>query len=342
MRTGESSSFLIREHQGAISLEGRITSQAAEALIDAYAKSGSTGITRLDFSRMESIDVSGLNALVKLHNEARKRGGSLSAVGVSPAYRDVLIASRLDEAISLDVPACSAGVTDLLPEWPWARPVRKLKVPVVPRGALNLNIDGLSVAGPVQGFGPLWEKTYQVRLPGISAGPKDVIRAFKENFPSFQPAKNRFYPMPGGIAPGEVVIINAKTPAGLICTGVWVLYADDYSFTFITPQGHPESGWVSFTSFEDQGAVVAQVQGFARTSDPAFEIGFVLMGSKEQEGIWRHVLTSLARHFGIDADVRVKKTCVAGDYRWERSGNIRYNAQILTMGRLLARFTGLS
>jgi len=334
--------FFIREQEGAISLEGRITSQAADALMDAYSKAGRAGVARLDFSRMESIDVSGLNSLVKLHNEARRRGGRLSAAGVSPAFRDVLIAARLDEAISLDDPGPSACAADLPPEWPWARPVRKLKVPVVPQGALNLNIDGLQVAGPVQGFGPLWEKTYQVRLPGISAGPKEVIRAFKENFPSFQPAKNRFYPMPGGIAPGEVVIINARTPAGLVCTGVWVLYADDLSFTFMTPQGHPESGWVSFTSFEDRGTVVAQVQGFARTSDPAFEIGFVLMGSKEQEGIWRHVLTSLARHFGIDAEVSVKKTCVAGDYRWERSGNIRYNAQILTTGRLMARFLGLS
>jgi hypothetical protein len=30
-------------------------------------------------------------------------------------------------------------------------------------------------------------------------------------------------------------------------------------------------------------------------------MGFELMGSREQEGIWRHVLASLARHFGIEA-----------------------------------------
>lgn len=341
MKSGDKSSFLIREEQGAIFLEGRISSQAAEALMDAYLRSGRAAVTRLDFSRMESIDVPGLNALVKLHYEAGKRCGRLSAAGLSPAFREVFIAARLDEAISLDEPGPSAGV-DLPPDWPWARPVRELKVPVVPQGALNLNIDGLQVSGPVQGFGRLWEKTYQVRLPGISAGPKEIIQALKENFPSFQPEKNRFYPMPGGIAPGEVVIINAKTPAGPISTGVWVLYADDCSFTFMTPQGHPESGWVSFTSFEDQGTVVAQVQGFARASDPAFEIGFVLLGSKEQEGIWRHVLTSLARHFGVDAGVSMRKTCVADDYRWERSGNILYNAQILTTGRLLTRFLGLS
>lgn len=342
MGTRDNSSFLVTEQQGTVYLEGRITSQATEALMEAYRKSGRAGDTRLDFSRVESIDVSGLNAVIKIHLQAEGSGGRLLAAGLSPALSDVFIAARLDEAIALERQASVVSAADLPPEWPWARPVRKLKVPVVPQGALNLNIDDLGVAGPLQGFGHLWEKTYQVRLPGISAGPREVIKAFKENFPSFQPVQNRFYPMPGGIAPGEVVIINAKTPAGLISTGVWVLYADDYAFTFMTPQGHPEAGWVSFTSFEDEGTVVAQVQGFARASDPVFELGFVLMGSKEQEGIWKHVLTSLARHFGIDAPVSMKKTRVAGDYRWERSGNIWYNAQIRTTMGLLAKILGLS
>jgi hypothetical protein len=70
-----------------------------------------------------------------------------------------------------------------------------------------------------------------------------------------------------GVAPGEVVLINASLQGMPVGTGVMVLYADDESFTLMTPQGHPESGWVTFSAFPDEaaeGAIVAQVQSMAR------------------------------------------------------------------------------
>ncbi|HQI80698.1 MAG TPA: DUF1990 family protein, partial [Deltaproteobacteria bacterium] len=143
--------------------------------------------------------------------------------------------------------------------------------------------------------------------------------------------QNRFFPTSRGIAPGETVIINAHTPAGLISTGVWVVYADSGSFTFMTPQGHPESGWVSFTAYEADGVTVAQVRGFARANDPVYELGFRLVGSKEQERIWTHVLESLARHFGVPGWVRMAKACVGPGLQWDQALNVWYNAQIRTM-----------
>lgn len=342
MITGNGASFQIQAGPGMISLGGKINAQVTVELMDTYSRLDRTETVRLDFSRMDSLDVSGVNALIKLYLIARGQGRKLLATGLNSAFREVFIATRLHEAIPMEATASgSEGSVDLPPGWPWARPVEKLEVSCVPEGALNLNIHGLKTAGPNQGFGRLWEKTYQVRLPGIKAAPKDVIKAFKENFPSFQPQENRFYPTPAGIVPGEIVIINAATPAGLISTGVWVLYADDESFTFMTPEGHPEAGWVSFTAFEDNGTLIAQVQGFARAGDTVYEIGFVLMGSGEQEKIWKHVLTFLARHFGIDNIVSMHKTCVADDYQWERWDNIRHNAQIRTMSHTLLKAIGL-
>ena len=46
------------------------------------------------------------------------------------------------------------------------RPSSRLEVGAVPAGAINLNVAGRRLAGPVQGFGQLWQKTYRVRLHG--------------------------------------------------------------------------------------------------------------------------------------------------------------------------------
>jgi len=342
MVTENRTSYQVQAGPGVISLGGKLDAQITAELMDAFSRLDGIDPVRLDFSRMDTLEISGVNALIKLYVSARAQGIKLLATGLKPAFREVFAATRLDEAIPMEAPPSgSEAGADLPPGWPWARPVEKLEVRDAPEGALNLNIHGLRAAGPNQGFGLLWEKTYQVRLPGITATPKEVIRAFKENFPAFQPEQNRFYPTPAGIAPGEIVIINAKTPAGLISTGVWVLYADEESFTFMTPEGHPEAGWVSFSAFDDNGTVTARIQGFARAGDPVYEIGFVLMGSSEQEKIWKHVLTSLARHFGIEGGVSMNKACVGNDYQWERWGNIWYNAQIRTAAYTVQKAIGL-
>ena len=47
----------------------------------------------------------------------------------------------------------------------WAKAVSTLNVADVPEGAVNLNVEGRRLASPIQGFGKMWQKTYQVRLP---------------------------------------------------------------------------------------------------------------------------------------------------------------------------------
>src|SRR5687768_7524389 len=106
------------------------------------------------------------------------------------------------------------------PDVTWARSGSRLKVNNLPDGALNLNVEGRNVVGPLQGFGQLWQKTYRLPLAGASVTPREVIRIWKERFPEFQPAQNRFYPSLAGIHPGEVVLINAMTPGGPVSTGV--------------------------------------------------------------------------------------------------------------------------
>jgi hypothetical protein len=53
----------------------------------------------------------------------------------------------------------------------WAKPVDYLHAPGLPADAINLNVEGRRLTGPLRGFGQLWQKTYRVRLDGISITP---------------------------------------------------------------------------------------------------------------------------------------------------------------------------
>lgn len=326
---------------GTISLSGRITSRVTVDLMEAYLGMDKTRReVTLDFSAADHLDISGINALVKLHLKAHSDGVRLRASGLNPLMQEAFRAARIDGAV-VPEPGPPGGEPPGLPEpRAWAEPVERLRVGEVPSGAVSLNVDGLRVSGVLQGFGRLWEKTYRMRLSGIGEGPREVIRTLKTRFPDFQPAYNRFYPLAGGISPGSLVLINAGTPAGPIYTGVQVLYADEESFAFITPQGHPESGWVSFSAHGAPGEVIVQVQGFARASDPLYELGFVLMGSRVQERIWRHLLVSLGRHYGKEPYVSVEKSCPGESLCWENAGNVRYNAQIRSLWHILMKLAG--
>jgi hypothetical protein len=221
----------------------------------------------------------------------------------------------------------------------WAAPVDRITVTNVPTGAVNLNIDGREVMSPMQGFGPLWQKTYRVRLEGCDLTPQQVVAAWKEHFPSFQPSDNRFIPSLAGVKPGEVLFISATVPAipgvkvGVpVSAGVMVLYADDEMFTVMTPAGFPEAGWNTFSAYSENGSTVAQVQSMARSTDPIYEFGFRFMGgSRHQEDTWTHVLTSLAGHFGVQAKVEKKTLCMDSHLQWRQAKNVLQNAMIHTM-----------
>jgi hypothetical protein len=209
----------------------------------------------------------------------------------------------------------------------WAQPVSKLKVQNIPGGAINLNVDGRQVVSPIHGFGPVWQKTYRMRLSGIDASPAEVIKSWKANFQAFQPPENRFIPTLAGIQPGEVVLINATVSGFPVATGMLVLYADDESFTLMTPEGHPESGWNTFSAYEEEGSTVAQVQSLARSTDPLFELGFRLLGgAKQQEKIWQHVLESLAAYFGVRGQVQYFKVLIDPRFQWSQAKNVWKNA----------------
>lgn len=213
----------------------------------------------------------------------------------------------------------------------WSRAATTLKVGDVPAGAVNLNVDGRRAVGPLQGFGPLWQKTFRLRLPGLDVTPAEVVKVWKDRFPEFHPPQNRFYPSMAGVVPGEIVLINATMTGLPVYTGVIVMYADDESFAFMTSDGLPESGWINFSVFEEDGVLVAQVQTMARTNDPIYELFFRLFASNEQNKIWRHVLRSLGANYGVAGEVELNKVLLDPNMQWRRVTNVWQNAGARSM-----------
>jgi hypothetical protein len=226
----------------------------------------------------------------------------------------------------------------------WAAPVSRLTVSEVPLGATNLNVDGRQPVSPLQGFGQMWQKTFKIRLEDVDLTPEAVMDIWKANFQKLQPPENRFYPTLSGIWPGEVLLIEARVPPfpGLpsllpVATGVMVLYADPTTFTVMTPEGHPESGWNTFSVYEEDGYLVAQAQSLCRPSDPLYEIFNRFLGSSsQQDKIWSYVLVSLAEHLGVKGGkAEMRRELIDPQVQWSQARNIWKNAGIRTLFYLL-------
>jgi len=211
----------------------------------------------------------------------------------------------------------------------WASYAETLKVTGVAEGATNINVEGRRAVGPLQGFSKLWQKTYRVGLKGAEATPVEVIKTWKENYQEFWPEGNRFYAPVAGIAPGEVALISGSMPGGVrLSTGVMVLYADDESFSLMTPEGHPFSGWITFSSFEEGATTIAQAQVLMRANDPLYEMGLRIGGHKMEDEIWQNTLKNLAAHFGVHEPVETNVVCVDPKLQWSQYRNIWHNAGI--------------
>ncbi|HEV8403049.1 MAG TPA: hypothetical protein VGQ31_08450 [Candidatus Limnocylindrales bacterium] len=220
----------------------------------------------------------------------------------------------------------------------WARPVERLSAAGV-AGARDDAVTGKRVSGPLQGFGQLWQKTFSVRLEGIDTTPEAVVATWKAHFPEFWPEGQRFYAPLSGIAPGEVALLEIEPLPGApvrLSTGVLVLYADDESFTFMTPEGHTLSAWITFSARREGDVTVAQAQALERPSDPFDELAYMLGGNRQNNRFWEATLRNLAISVGVPVPlVEVQSSCIDNNRQWRYWRNVRNSATVRSARRTL-------
>jgi hypothetical protein len=229
----------------------------------------------------------------------------------------------------------------------WARPVDRLSGAGAV-GAKDDAVTGKRVSGPLQGFGQLWQKSFSVRLDGVETTPEAVIATWKAHFAEFWPKGQRFYAPLSGIQPGEVALLDIQPVPGApvkLSTGVLVLYADDESFTFMTPEGHTLSAWITFSARREGDVVVAQAQALERPADPFDEIAYKLGGNHQNNKFWQATLRNLAIMVGVPVPVvDVQVSCIDGNRQWRYWRNVRHSATLRsarrTMTAPIRRLTG--
>jgi hypothetical protein len=220
----------------------------------------------------------------------------------------------------------------------WARPVERLSAAGV-AGAKDDAVTGKRVSGPLQGFGQLWQKTFTVRLEGVETTPEAVVATWKAHFPEFWPKGQRLYAPLSGIAPGEVALLEIQPVPGApvrLSTGVLVLYADDESFTFMTPEGHTLSAWITFSARRDGDVTIAQAQALERPSDPFDDLAYKFGGNRQNNKFWEATLRNLAISVGVPVPVvEIQSTCIDSNRQWRYWRNVRNSATVRSARRTL-------
>ena len=127
---------------------------------------------------------------------------------------------------------------------------------------------------------------------------------WRANFSSFWPHGNDLFVPPPGILPGAPAVIHLSLPGGIkVFTGALVMQSSPESFSLMTLQGHMFCGWITFSSFIEDGTLYAQTQALLRPADALFDLSFRTgFGTRAEDSFWHASLLNLARHFGVEGD----------------------------------------
>ena len=208
-------------------------------------------------------------------------------------------------------------------------------------GSPAANVVGRRLTGPVQGFGKMWQKTYRMDI-GPAISPQRAIASWKEHFAEFWPHGSWFEAPLTGISPGEVALLDVGIGGGVrLSTGVFVLYADEVSFTLMTPQGHMFAGWITFSAERAPGGdghgdpparpTVVQAQVLMRANDPLYEVAMTLGGHRKEDRFWVQTMTALATHLGAPpAEVNTSTVCIDPRRQWRNAGAVWQNSMVRT------------
>lgn len=331
-------------------------------LLDALerASSGNARWLLLNMADVKAMDSFGLGQMMSVVTLAGRRGMRVLACCLNPAIARIFALSRLDESIAIypgeqearqavargDMPRTvtppdqpSQATTPRAPyDDRWAPPVERLHVSGLAKKANNLNVEGRRVLSPLNGFGRMIFKTYRIRLVGATLTPAELISAWRANFASFWPKGNRYVGPHEVISAGDTAVLNLTLLGPLkLNTGIYVIYAGDTSFCFITPQGHMFGGLITFSAYTDGGVTVARVQPLIRASDPFYEMTLRLgIGGAIEDRFWKQSLRNLAAFAGASGAAEMQTEVIDRGVQWANVRNIWYNAAIRTTFYTLA------
>jgi anti-anti-sigma factor len=295
----------------------------------------------IDLAAIEGMDGAGLQALTIFLGNLRKSNCRLTATSAPPWLVEVLRLTRLDSILTIEPagkPSTSSKPAAVPPvNQEWCSPLTHPDYSDLPPHAIAVNTRGRLPRTPFSGFGPLCQRTYRVALPGVDLSPLQVMAAWKANFSGFWPSGNELLTPGAALQPGLPAVIHLSLPGGMkIFTGAVIMHANADSFSLMTLQGHMFCGWITFSSFIEDGALFAQTQALLRPADPLFDLSFRLgFGTRAEDAFWHASLLNLAAHLGVKGEVVQTNLLLDKHVQREHFGNLWYNAGIRSVFYLL-------
>ena len=271
---------------------------AADGRLRRRERGGRDGRSSSTSAGLEYMNSGGIGLLVTLLVRAQRAGQRLLAFGLTEHYRQIFELTRLDEAIGIhddEADALAAARPDPRPQTADRRePQRRRPAMTTPDPARPATRS----VGPARRPpdrpprrrrpGHRQREARRRSRPGLRPDVAEDVHGpprrassttpagghrgrGRSSFPSFWPKGTTFYaPLTGHRAGrGGADRDRRRCPgAGEVSTGVMVIYADDESFTFMTPEGHMFVGWITFSAYRDGDVTVAQAQVLERAQRP--------------------------------------------------------------------------
>ena len=136
----------------------------------------------------------------------------------------------------------------------------------------DLVLGGGDLPQPVQHVGQVAAQRRLAMAVAIAAAErKRIFQLLPGRFELVTEAERQGQVVAGRNLDIQTIGLVRAVPGGMtLSTGVRVIYADEESFSFMTPAGHMFAGIITFSAYDDAGDTVIQIQALIRASDPLF------------------------------------------------------------------------
>ena len=146
---------------------------------------------------------------------------------------------------------------------------------------------------PVHGVGPLFHRTYRVRIGDSRRSPEELMsqvtadpdRAAPREFASFRKVLGE----KGGMCVGDEYVVRMPGPWD---GPVRVAGVSETSLRLVTLEGHLEAGQIEFRAEREDGALVFSIESWTRSGDRLSDLlyGHLRMAKEVQMHMWTSFL----------------------------------------------------
>jgi hypothetical protein len=172
-------------------------------------------------------------------------------------------------------------------------------------------VDRTGFQRPEDGAGPLFRRHYRTRIAGASATAAELMAKIRSDPNHVAPGALAHFEKTAGeegrLRPGDEFVVRMPGPWN---GPIRVVETTPTSFRFATLGGHLEAGQIEWRASDDDGALVFEIESWARGGDRLSHLlhDHLRMAKEVQLYMWTSVLERVAQRTGgmLDGGIQVE------------------------------------